>query len=120
MNILRKLNFVLVTFLGITAGIPKVMRLPAEVTFFDNAGLSGPTIVVFGVLQMIGGVLLLFPKTRTWAAASTAIMFFSSAVMVLVSGQLSFGCLSLLPVFMAGFVSVDNARKRTAKPTGAT
>ena len=119
MTILKRINFVLVTLLGITAGIPKIMRMENEVTFFDNAGLGGPTIVVFGILQMIGGILLLLPKARTAAAAFTAIIFLASSVMIFMNGQVGFALVSLLPVLMAGFVCYDTGRRQILKTTDA-
>ena len=69
MNILRKINLVFVSALGAIAGIVTVMRLPMEVEFFEYARLGGNSVVVFGVVQLVGSVLLLFPRTRFWGVS---------------------------------------------------
>ncbi len=110
MTSLRKINFVLVTALSITAGIPKLMRLPQEIGFFERAGLTDNSVVVFGLLQVAGGVFLVFRKTRRWGAAVAATTFSASAVMLFLTGQNTFALVSVVPVLMAAVVLVERAR----------
>lgn len=104
MNILRKINFALVTLLGFTAAIPKIMRVPSEVGFFENVGLGADSVVVFGLLQLAGALLMVSLKTRMWGASVVAGTFLGSAVMLLLSGEIAFGLVSGLPVVMAAVV----------------
>ncbi len=101
MKTLQTLNFVLVALLGLTAGIPKLMRTPQEVGFFADLGLGEKAVVVFGFAQLLGGILLLVRRTRIVGAGVVATLFLGSAMMLVASGQLAFGLISLLPVGMA-------------------
>ncbi len=111
MNILLRVNLVLVTLLSMTAGIPKVARLPEEVGFFESAGLGGSAVVVFGLVQLTGGALLTLKNTRIWGASAAAVTFLGSAVMLLLTGKIAFGFASVVPVLLAGVVMRESARK---------
>jgi hypothetical protein len=110
MNILWNTNLVVVTLLGIAAALPKLMRTPQEVQFFQSVGLGSAAVVAFGILQLAGGVLLIFQKTRTIGAAVVAATFLGSTVMLFASRQAAFGVVSLVPVVMAGFLTLKRTR----------
>ena len=111
MNNLNQLNFLLVTVLATTAGIPKILRSPQEVAFFEGAGLAPSAVVFFGVVQSTSGILLMFKRTRFVGAVFAAITFFLSAMMLLSAGDLGFGLASLAPAVMAVIVA-RGARQR--------
>jgi len=114
LDIPRKTNLVLVILLGITAAIPKVMQMPHEVEFFHAAGLGAYTLVAFGLAQLAGGILLLFPRTRKWGAIAVAATFAISTGMLFMAGNIAVGSVSAVTVLMAGFVagSVDEVANR--------
>jgi len=112
MNLFRIINFVLVAALGTTAGIPKMMRMPHEVEAFANTGLGTRYVIGFVIVLLIGGILLVIPATRFWGAILTSIMFLASAVMLFITGKITFGCVSLIPVLMAAFIVYDLAQNR--------
>ena len=112
MNILRKINLVLVTVLSIAAGIPKIMQIPNEVGFFETVGLGANSVVVFGLLQLAGGLLLVSQKTRMWGASVVALMFLGSAAMLLLTGAIAFGFVSVLPVLMAAIVIKESGWRK--------
>lgn len=115
MNAIRKINLALVTILGITAALPKIMRTPAEVGFFENAGFGDRSVVlVFGLVQLAGGVLLLFRRSRRWGAVAVALMFLGSAVMLMFTGNNVFALFSLIPVLMAGILVRESAGRESA------
>jgi len=111
LNILRKINLAFVTALGALAGSVKVMRLPMEVEFFEYARLGGNSVVVFGVVQLVGSVLLVFPRTRLWGASVVAATFLSITVMMFAAGLVTFGVLSVLPVAMVAIIIKEDTRK---------
>ena len=110
-SLLRKVNFVLVVLLGFTAGIPKIMRVPDEVYFFEHSGIGAGALIPFGVVQVLGGVLVLIPRTRLWGAGLTALMLAGSTYMLVSTEQLVFAIVSTLPIMMAGVVIYDEMQK---------
>ncbi|MBL4661056.1 MAG: hypothetical protein JKY19_11930 [Alcanivoracaceae bacterium] len=104
MKIANTIILVLLTLLGISAGVAKLMQMPQEVEFLNNAGLNNTAIILFGVLQVVGGILLIFTKTRKIGALITAIAFAISTVIIFMAGNLAFGFISILPILLAAFV----------------
>lgn len=105
MNRLKTLNLVLLTLLGLSSGISKIMQIPQEMAFFQGEmGFTSSTIVFFGCVQLTAGVLLIFEKTRMVGAIVLAATLFVSATIVFMAGKIGFGFFSLLPIVMAGFV----------------
>lgn len=105
MDLLNKLNLALITVLSVAAAVPKLMRMPAELSFFASLGMGGVVVLVFGLVQLIGGLLMLRSATRAWGGRLAATAFLASAIMLLATGQLGFGLVSLVPVAMAVLVA---------------
>jgi hypothetical protein len=118
MRVLRTLNLVLVTALGIAAAVPKLLQMPPEVAFFQAAGLGSIAVVAFGLVQLAAGLLTALPATRKRGATLLAAAFLASAVMLMITGQVAFGLFSLLPVVMAVIV-VLGAQGRASAPGSA-
>ena len=104
MKIANSIILVLLTLLSISAGVTKLMQVPQEVEFLNNAGLNNIAIILFGVLQVIGGILLIFKKTRKIGALVTAIAFAISTILIFMTGKLAFGFVSILPILLAAFI----------------
>lgn len=105
MKVINKVILGLLGVLSLAAGGAKVLRVPDEAQFFEDAGLGVAAMIAFGVVQMVAGALLLIQKTRVAGALIAAIMFASSAAMIFMSGNLQFGLISMLPVLMACYVA---------------
>ncbi len=114
MKLLLKINLIVVTLLSLAASIPKLLRIPEEVGFFADAGLGELSVVAFGLLQLIGGGLLIFRKTRLFGASIATVTFLLSAVMLFLTGNTIFGLVSIIPVLMADIVIFNSVRKRRA------
>ncbi len=113
---LLRVNLVVITLLSILAAVPKLIRVPQELDFFAGVGLGPAAVVIFGAIQLIGGVLLIRGKTRRLGAMITAAMFLGSAVMVLASGQWMFGIVSLVPVVLAMLLARSALRLTPSRP----
>ena len=111
MKTLRTINFVLVTLLAITAAIPKMMQMSHEVEAFSHIGLDATAVLVFGLLQFGGGILLLFSATRLWGAILTSVVFLGSTALLFLLGNIIFACLSLVPVMMTEFVVFEQVAR---------
>lgn len=60
MDIIKRVNWILLILLGISSGIAKLMLPPNEVEFFGAAGFSDALILVFGACHIAGGLLLIY------------------------------------------------------------
>ena len=104
MKILKKVNLVLLVLLSITSGTAKVMQMPQEVKFFGDAGFSDTSIILFGVMHLVGGILLVLQNTRKLGAVTMVVTFGISTIIIFTSGKLAFGFFSILPILMAGII----------------
>lgn len=121
MKIVNKINLILLTLLGLTSGVAKLMQLPDEVKFFLAAGFSLNLLLLLGASQLVGGVLLLFRNLRIPGALALAITFLVSTIAIFASGNVAFGVFSVVPIVMAFFVIIEtrNAVMRRVREGGA-
>jgi len=110
MKIVKFLIIVVVALLSIAAGAAKVMQTPQEMEFLQGVGLSETLIMVFGLVQIAGGVLLVPQKTRLSGAVLAAMAFVVSTVLIFIGGNLAFGLFSILPIVLAGVLIYQCAR----------
>ena len=101
MKIVNILIVAIIALLSIAAGLAKVMQTPQEMEFLQGLGLSSVLIVVFGLVQILGGVLLVPRKTRLPGAVLATSAFVVSTVLILVGGNLTFGLVSIIPIALA-------------------
>ena len=88
----------------------RIMQTPQEMEFLQGAGLSPGLIVVFGVVQILGGLLLVPRKTRMIGAVIAATVFAASTALIFMGGNLAFGLISILPIALAGIVIYHSSR----------
>ena len=82
----------------------KIMLMPQDVDFFGQYGFTNPILIAFGVSQLIGGVLLAVPRTRIVGAVILGVTFLISAVVLGMAGNIPVTVVTLLCVFLLGFV----------------
>ena len=74
---------VLLACLAFVSGVAKVLLLEVDVEFYSNFGFTSAMLIAFGVVQLVGGVMLLMPKTQKLGAAFIAVTFaISTALLV--------------------------------------
>jgi len=78
----------ILTFLAVSSGLTKIILMQQEVDFFGRYGFSNPLLIAFGAVQLIGGILLPFRKTRFTGAAIVASTFLVSLAILLMDGNL--------------------------------
>lgn len=98
MRIVKIIFLVIVVLLGLGSGTSKVMLLPDEVAFFGKTGLTDVGIQIFGAIQIIGSLMLPFQKGRFLGSLILIVTFLFSTVLILMSGNISFGIFSILPI----------------------
>jgi len=98
MRIVKIIFLVIVVLLGLGSGTSKVMLLPDEVAFFGKTGLTEVGIQIFGAIQIIGSLMLPLKKGRFLGSLILIVTFLFSTVLILMSGNISFGIFSILPI----------------------
>ena len=104
MKIFQTVILVLLILLSFSAGIAKVLQVPDDVKFFQNAGLNLNLLMLLGVFQLASGILLIFQKTRIWGAIVLAVTLLISTIVIFINGQMLFGIISLLPIILVVIV----------------
>ena len=94
--------------LAISSGVTKIALMQQDVDFFGKYGFTAPILIAFGVIQLIGGVLMAFRKTRFSGAAIVAITFLISLVVLLMDGNIPVSIVTLLAILMLGIVMYQN------------
>ena len=112
MDILKKINLVLVILLSISAGIAKVTPNPTVVEFYQWIGLSETLVFVFGIAQIIFGLLIISKKLRKLGAILTAVMFGLMTIFTFVNEWYAIGAFSILPIILTGFI-IRESEKNT-------
>ena len=72
-----------------------------EMVLFRGAGISDTLTLLFGIIQTIGGILLIPTKTRRIGALIMAITFTLATIVVFINGMLVFGFSSILFIALA-------------------
>ncbi len=83
--------------LSIAAGIPKILQMPQELEFLKAIGLSGITVSILGVAQLVGGIMLFWSRLRLIGAVLAGLALLVSSVAIFSSGNSGFGLISLVP-----------------------
>ena len=110
MNKLKAAVLIVLVLLGTSAGVAKILKVPEELAFFQTVGLGESIVLLFGIVQLIGAILLVFRRTRLAGALVSAGTYLASAIMIFASGAIGFGTISLLPILMSGWITWDSAK----------
>jgi hypothetical protein len=109
-KIINLLIVVIIALLSIAAGLTKVMQTQQEMEFLQGLGLNSFLIVGFGLVQIIGGVLLVPKKTRMPGAILVALALVVSTALIFIGGNFAFGLFSVIPIALAGVIIYQTAR----------
>ena len=88
----------ILVFLAVSSGLTKVALMEQDVVFFGKYGFTNPLLIGFGAIQVVGGAMLIFAKTRLIGASLVAVTFAISAVMLFMDSN--------VPVTMATIVAL--------------
>ena len=110
MKIVNLLIVAVIALLSIAAGLAKALQTQQEMDFLQGLGLSSFLIVVFGLVQIVGGILLVLKKTRMPGAIMVTSAFVVSAVLVFMGGNLALGLFSLIPIALAALIIYQTAK----------
>ena len=101
--------------LAVSVDITKILLMEQDVNFFGKYGFSNPILVVYGLVQLIGGLLLVFTKTRFVGAAIVAITFLISLIVLLMEGNIPVSIATVIATMLLGVVM-----KQSRQPAAAT
>lgn len=110
MKIIFYIVLVVLVLLAVLSGTSKILLMSQDVEFFGKYGFSDFALIVFGLVQLVGGILIAIPKTRSVGALLVATTFLVSAVLLVLSGNIPIGLVTLLFVGLLGFVVKYNSR----------
>lgn len=95
------INRVLLTLLSISTGAVKLAQMEAEMVIFREIGFPDAATIAFGVVQVVGGLLLLPNKTTRIGAWVMLPTFVFATVVLFVNEMIPFGVSSVLFIAMA-------------------
>jgi len=98
------------TLLAISSGITKILLMEQDVEFFGKYGFSNLMLIAYGLLQLIGGLLLVFTKTRFVGAAIVAITFLISLALLLMDGNIPVSIITIVATVLLGVVMKQSWR----------
>lgn len=101
MKALLRINWGLTTLLSIATGVFKLLQQEADIQLFEAIGFSSAMTTLLGLIQFVGGVLLIPAKTRKMGAWIMIPTFVIAAVAVFANQMTTFGMVSILFVLMA-------------------
>jgi hypothetical protein len=90
--------------LAVSSGITKILLMQQDVNFFGKYGFSNPILIAYGLVQLIGGLLLVFTITRFVGATIVAITFLISLVMLLMEGNIPVSIATVIATLLLGVI----------------
>jgi len=86
--------------LAVSSGMTKILLMQQDVEFFGRYGFSNPALIAFGAVQLVGGILLPFKKTRFTGAAIVASTFLVSLVVLMMDGNIPVSIVTLIATLL--------------------
>ncbi len=102
MKYVSAIVLVILIFLAVSSGITKMVLMQQDVDFFGKFGFSDSALITFGLVQLIGGVLLVFKRTRFAGAGIVAITFVISLVLLIVDGNMPVSIATIVATLLLG------------------
>lgn len=119
MKIFFNVILVILVFLAISSGVTKVMLMQQDVDFFGQYGFTNSILIIYGAIQVLGGVLLVPPKTRIIGALSVAITFLISLVVLVMAGNIPVAILTLVCVALLGIIIKQSFTSKNTQSNGS-
>jgi len=94
----------ILTLLAVSSGMTKILLLQQDVDFFGKYGFTNPILMAYGAIQLLGGILLVLPKSRVVGAILVAITFLISAVVLVMENNIPLTIVTFICVLLLGFI----------------
>jgi len=95
---------VVLILLAVSSGFTKVTLTQQDVEFFGKYGFSNPILIAYGLIQVIGGTLMVFKRARFVGAAIVAITFLISLAVLLMDGNLPVSIATVVATLLLGVI----------------
>ena len=102
MKTVSTIILVVLVLLAVSSGITKVALLQQDIDFFGKYGFSNPILMAYGLVQLIGGVLMVLKRTRFVGATIVVITFLISLVVLLMEGNLPVSVATIVAILLLG------------------
>ncbi len=104
-TIIGRLSLVLLTGITLLGGFVKLTLYSREVALYQGVGFTDNNILTFGVFQSLGGIFLLFPKTRYWGASISTLSFAFSTFLAITHGYIDIALTLGVVVLVGSYVT---------------
>ncbi len=111
MRVFLMVIWVLTIVISIATGLFKILQQEADIQLFGAIGFNETMVTLLGIVQFIGGVLLVPSKTRVVGAYIMIPTFIVASLAVFANGMWVFGGVSLVFIAMAYLVIIRERRK---------
>jgi hypothetical protein len=110
MKLFNKVILVLTIVLSLATGVFKVLQQKADIELFEKIGFGAFGTTLLGLIQIIGGIYLIFPKYRKYGALVMIGTFSIATIAVFVNKMYVFGIVSILFISMALFIYINTLK----------
>ena len=112
MKAVSTIILVLLVLLAVSSGVTKIILMEQDVNFFGKYGFSDPILVAYGLAQLVGGLLMVFTKTRFAGAAIVAVTFLVSLVLLVLEKNIPVSIVTAIAMVLLGVIMKQSLRPR--------
>lgn len=109
MRIAFSIVLAVLILLALLSGFTKVALMEQDVDFFGRYGFSNSLLVIYGLSQIAGGVLMVLERTRFVGAAIVAITFLISLVVLVMDGNIPVSIVTAVATLLLGVIMKQSA-----------
>ena len=114
MQILKTTLLTILVLMSLIAGGAKIMQMPQELAFLSSLGMGERAVLILGIVQAAGGILLLPPRTRQIGAVVAIIALIVSGLALFASGNMGIGLITLFPIAIAISILTEKKNNETS------
>lgn len=112
MQILKITLLTILVLMSLAAGVAKMLQMPQELGFLSSLGIGERTVLILGIVQALGGVLLVPPGTRRIGALLAIFALVVSGVALFASGNTGIGLITLFPIAIGVSIFLEKPGKQ--------
>ena len=96
-----RIIWLLTIVLSLATGMFKILQQEADILLFEKISMTATMTTVLGVIQFIGGIMLIPKRSRIIGAYIMTATFVLASIAVFANGMIGFGVVSLIFILMA-------------------